>query len=234
MSLPLSKIKNNLTVIILCGGKGSRLKPLTTNTPKPLIKIKKKTILESIIDHLLVYKFSNIILASGFKGDQFDYFINKNYKKYKIENIKTPVNWDIVQRINFCAEKFKSKYFIVCYGDTFADINFDLMISKFKKRSNKISMACYEMKTNFGIVDIKNNFSVKDFREKPKLNIWFNIGYFLFDYNELKLFKKFSSFKKLITRLSKNNKLFVHKHFGKHITINTLAELEKARKEIND
>ena len=126
--------------------------------------------------------------------------------------------------------KLKSKYFIVCYGDTFADINFDIMIKKVQKRSNKIHMTCYEMKTNFGIVDIKNNLIIKNFKEKPKLNIWFNIGYFLFDYKKLKLFRSSSSFKKLITKLSRSNQLSAYKHLGKHITINTLAELEKARK----
>ena len=80
MNLPLLKIKNDLTVIILCGGKGTRLKPLTVKTPKPLIKIKEKTILESIIDHFLDFKISNIILASGFNGDQFDNFIKVNLK----------------------------------------------------------------------------------------------------------------------------------------------------------
>ena len=48
----ISNFKKNLTVLILCGGKGLRLRPLTKELPKPLIKIKNKTILENIIDYL--------------------------------------------------------------------------------------------------------------------------------------------------------------------------------------
>ena len=54
------KIKNNLSVMILCGGRGERLKPITNNLPKPLIKIKKREILSHIIDHIKSYNLKNI------------------------------------------------------------------------------------------------------------------------------------------------------------------------------
>ena len=81
----LSIFKNNLTVVILCGGKGQRLRPLTYELPKPLIKIKKKTILEYIINHFLRFKIKNIVIASGYKHSMLSSFIGQ---KYKSNNIK--------------------------------------------------------------------------------------------------------------------------------------------------
>ena len=62
------------------------------------------------------------------------------------------------------------------------------------------------------------------------MNIWFNVGYFLFSSNNFKFLKKFKKFEKLIEYLAKKRLLTTYKHDGKHITINTLAELEKAKK----
>ena len=69
--------KKNLSVIILCGGKGKRLLPQTKKTPKPLIKINKKEILFHIIEHMQDYKLENIILATGYKDSSFKRFQNK-------------------------------------------------------------------------------------------------------------------------------------------------------------
>ena len=68
MTLNIEQFKKKLTVIILCGGKGQRLRPLTSDTPKPLIKIKNKAMLEFIINHLLNFNIKNIIVASGYKS----------------------------------------------------------------------------------------------------------------------------------------------------------------------
>ena len=54
-----TNFKKNLTVLILCGGKGLRLRPLTKNTPKPLIKVNKKSILENIIRYFLKFKIND-------------------------------------------------------------------------------------------------------------------------------------------------------------------------------
>ena len=69
--------KKNLTVLVLCGGKGLRLRPLTKDLPKPLIKIKKKSILENIINHFLKFKVNDLIIATGYKHKVIDRFIKK-------------------------------------------------------------------------------------------------------------------------------------------------------------
>jgi NDP-sugar pyrophosphorylase family protein len=62
------------------------------------------------------------------------------------------------------------------------------------------------------------------------LNIWFNVGYFIFNENDFHFFNKFDKFKNLLEYLSKKKMMKTYKHSGKHITINTLAELERAKK----
>ena len=65
----------NFDVIILCGGKGERLRPLTINTPKPLTKIKNKPFLFYLIQFFLRKKFNNIIIACGYKSNLFQLFL---------------------------------------------------------------------------------------------------------------------------------------------------------------
>ena len=71
--------KKKLTILILCGGKGLRLRPLTKDLPKPLIKVKNKSILENIISYFLNYKVEDIIVATGYKHNLINQFIKKSY-----------------------------------------------------------------------------------------------------------------------------------------------------------
>ena len=99
MSLNISKIKNSLSVIILCGGVGQRLRPLTGKVPKPLIKIKNKAIIEYIINHFLKYKINNIIIVTGYKHKLLKKFINKKYKNKKIRILDTGLKTEIIKRV---------------------------------------------------------------------------------------------------------------------------------------
>ena len=92
MNKKILDFKKNLTILILCGGKGLRLRPVTKDTPKPLIKIKNKSILENIIDYFLKFKIDDFIIATGYKHRVIEKFIRKKYKKLKIKSINTGVN----------------------------------------------------------------------------------------------------------------------------------------------
>ena len=94
----LSTFKSKLTVVILCGGKGLRLRPITKNLPKPLIKINNKSILENIIQYFIKYKVNNFIIASGYKNTLINNFIKKKFKNKNIKVIYTGLNSDIIKR----------------------------------------------------------------------------------------------------------------------------------------
>ena len=87
MNKKILDFKKNLTILILCGGKGLRLRPVTKDTPKPLIKIKNKSILENIIDYFLKFKIDDFIIATGYKHRVIEKFIRKKqllpFIKYK-------------------------------------------------------------------------------------------------------------------------------------------------------
>ena len=227
----ITEFKNNLSVLILCGGKGLRLRPLTKDLPKPLIKINEKSILENIIQYFIKYKVNNFIIATGYKSKLIDKFFKNKFKKKKIKIVYTGLNSDIINRLEKSKEHSKN-FLLVCYGDTMIDINLDKYIKFYLSNINKITIASYQLKSSFGILDIEKKNNVIDFKEKPILDIWFNVGYFIFSRDKFKYFKKFKQFKRLLEFLAKKKLMKTYKHRGKHITVNTLEELEKAKQQI--
>jgi len=231
MSKNINFIKHGTTVIILCGGKGLRLRPITINTPKPLIKIDNKTILEHIINQFLKFNINNFILATGYKSNVFSNFIKKKYKKLNIKVVNTGVNKDIIYRL-IKSLNFAKENVIVCYGDTLIDININKLIKSYITNKEKITITSYRLKSQFGILTINHNLDVTKFYEKPNLNIWFNVGYFIFNKKFRLKIEKFKTFKNFIKIMAISKYIKSFKHYGKHITINTISELEEAKNQI--
>jgi len=231
MSLNISKIKNSLSVIILCGGEGQRLRPLTEKIPKPLVKIKNKAIIEYIINHFLKYKIENIIIVTGYKHNVLRNFINKKYNNKKIRVINTGLKTEIIKRIDKVSHHLKENI-ILCYGDTLVDINLNKLIKFYIKNKTKLLVSSYQLESSFGILDMNSKDTVTNFREKPKLGIWFNVGYFIFSNKYLKITKNFKDFKNFLFFMAKKKYMKAFKHKGKHITVNTIAELEEAKLQI--
>lgn len=229
----LTNFKENLSVVILCGGKGLRLRPLTNDLPKPLIKINKKTILENVISYFFSYNIKNIIIATGYKYQLIDKFIKRKFKKSNIKLVYTGDNSDIIERLNKISS-YSKKYLLICYGDTLVDINLDNYIKYYLKKKNKITLVSYQLESNFGILEIDRNSIIKRFKEKPTLNIWFNVGYLIFSNNRFKYFKRFSTFQSLLSYLAGVKVLRAYKHKGNHITVNTIKELEQAKQKIKN
>lgn len=230
MTINLKIFKNNLTALILCGGRGQRLKPLTNNLPKPLIRIKNKEILSYIIEHLLSFKINHTLVLAGYKSEKIKEFIAKKFKN-KISYLNTGLNTDILQRIRKSL-KVSRKYILVCYGDTLLNININSLI-KFHIFNNCLpTLTIYKNPIKFGLVKINKKKIVTSFLEKPDTNVWINVGFFLF---EKKYFKKYSyrikNFKTFLEKMGKNNFLG-YEHKGVHITVNNAIELSQADENI--
>ena len=114
---------SSVDAILLCGGKGVRLRPLTESLPKPLVPIKGKPILAHILSHLSSSPIKHYYIAAGYEINKIhEYFSSYPLKKKKVTIVDTG-EAEIIERIWSCAKLIKGDGFLVLYGDTLADIN---------------------------------------------------------------------------------------------------------------
>jgi NDP-sugar pyrophosphorylase family protein len=224
-------MKPGTTALILCGGKGERLRPLTDSTPKPLIHIKGRPILSYLLDHLRRFDVTEIVVAAGFHADKIGQFVRENGRGLNISIVDSG-DVDIIERIKDCAPRLK-KDFLVLYGDTLADLNLDDFQEFHLAHGAKATITLWPLKSQFGIVELDGKGNVTRFREKPTLDHWVNIGNFYYDNEVISWMREFTSYADFLASLASRNQLMGYKHRGIHITVNTLRELEEAEYNID-
>ena len=156
-----------------------------------------------VLDHLIKYNFKNLFILTGYKHKLIDKFINKKYKKNsKIKSIFTGVNSDISKRIKKVFKKL-SENILICYGDTLADVNLKKLIKLQKLKKNKTIISTFQYKSSFGIIELKHNNEILSYLEKPKLNIYINIGYILIKKRKLKYLFEYKKFREFFKRYNR-------------------------------
>jgi D,D-heptose 1,7-bisphosphate phosphatase len=177
----------NTDVVILAGGRGSRIKNLTNIIPKPLIKFKNKPVLSLILNHISKYNFNKITILAGYKGAQiYKKYHNKYYNFIKINCIiekKRSGTWGALFKVR---KKIK-KNFILINGDTIFNANLENFLKFQLKKEDMVMLISnnhlYEENkklTNIKI-DRKNNIIF------DKNSSFINSGYY---YISRKIFKK--------------------------------------------
>lgn len=160
-----------MNAIILAGGKGKRLKPVTDYVPKSLIPLDNIPIIEWQIRYLKKYKVETIIICTGYKTEQIENYLKiKNNFGVKIIFSKEKIPLGTGGAIKQAAKHIKEKSFFVLNGDIITNID----IRKLQKKQN--SIAAIPLKTKFGIIEI-NDGKVSKFSEKKEIsNLWMNAG----------------------------------------------------------
>ena len=226
----MNQDKKNLTAIILCGGKGERLRPITNDFPKPLIEIKNKPILHYIIEHLRQYGIENYIIATGYKSVKIEEYMASEFKEldYKIVNSG---DTDILSRVKACIEHISTDT-ILCYGDTISNINIDQFINFHHDNPENITISSYPIEIPFGVMTVDENNYVKKFEEKPVLSEVMNIGYYYLPNKFRAHMMEQKDLLSYIDFLITNSQLKCYQHKGIHITINTISELNYAEDNV--
>ena len=216
--------------LILCGGKGERLQPITDLRPKPLVKIDNEPILSYQIKYLEKSGIKDFLIATGYKSRLIEDYLKQSFNKLNITIIDSGIV-DIMLRIHDC-KNYLNDEFLVCYGDTLADIDISKLYKFHKKHNGKATVSTYQLQSQFGIIKNDRSGLVKEFLEKPKLDAWINIGYFIF--NKTVINNDAINFVDFISHLVQSEYLYSYKHKGLHITVNTLIELKQAEIDINN
>ncbi len=218
------------TIIILCGGKGLRLRPLTNDLPKPLILIDDKPILEHIINHFIKFNYNDFIIATGYKSQKIENFMAERFDKTNYTIIDSG-DVEIIQRIKDATKNLNNNS-ILCYGDTLTDINLKSLKTFHEKSNELLTISGYEINIPFGIMKKNNDDFVVSFKEKPTLKELMNIGFFYISKKMYTTFNEYESFEDMLVNLADKKLLKCYVHKGIHITINTIAELQQANENI--
>jgi NDP-sugar pyrophosphorylase family protein len=172
---------NQMKAIILAGGRGTRLSPITDYIPKSLIPIKNIPIIEWQIKYLKKFGVNEIIICAGYKSKILENFLTmKNDPKVKITFSleKTPLGTG--GAIKQTASLIKEKSFFVLNGDVITNID----LHKLAEKPN--SIASIELKTKFGVLYTKGDL-VTAFKEKKQISdIWMNAGIYHLEKETLK------------------------------------------------
>ncbi len=161
-------MENGLKAVILAGGLGTRLRPLTDKTPKPLLPVKGKPIVQHVIENLRKYRIKDIVLAVCFEADKIKEYFGDGSKfginlSYCIE--EEPLGTGGALRL--AAKDFNCR-FIALNGDNLADFDYNKMLEFHKKNNAKITIALFPVEdvTQFGIADLDGD-KIIQFIEKP-------------------------------------------------------------------
>jgi glucose-1-phosphate cytidylyltransferase len=175
-----------MKVVILAGGKGTRISEYTKVLPKPMIKVGSKPILEHIINYYIKFGFKDFIIASGYKHTVIrEYFKKKNFSA-KINVINTGVETLTGSRLKKLSSLLNER-FMLTYGDGLSNINLKKLLNFHIKRKKKITLTAVHPPARFGELSIVRDL-VTDFEEKPQLQRgWINGGFFVVEPEFLKL-----------------------------------------------
>jgi len=225
-------VKQKITALILCGGKGERLRPLTEFLPKPLVPLKGRPILSYLLDHIKQYGISDIVIAAGFQAEKIHRFFDASHRDLNVTIVDSG-DVDIIERIKACSPHLKGD-FLLLYGDTLANVNLDHLQQFHLSHDAKATVTLWPLKSSFGLAELDEAGNVTRFREKPTLDQWINIGHFYYKKEVLSWMADFASYAKFLEFLAVNKRLKGFAHHGVHITVNTLRELEDAEQNIDE
>jgi NDP-sugar pyrophosphorylase family protein len=159
-----------MKAIILAGGRGKRLRPITDYVPKPLIPIKNIPIIEWQLKYLKKFGVTEAIICTGYKQEMIENHLDmkKIGMKIKFSIEKSPLGTG--GAIKKAGKMINDKSFFVINGDTITNID----LKKLAKKQNAI--ASIELRTQFGVLETNNDKITKFKEKKPISDVWMNAG----------------------------------------------------------
>lgn len=212
---------NDVTAILLCGGKGERLWPLTESVPKVLTCLDGRPLLFHLMTALARSGIVRFVVCVGHMAVEVERFVAETSDPtWSVTCVNSGVDASIPDRL-LDARSFVPGRALVCYGDTLANVDLHRLRDEHAGRGALATVSVYPLHSPFGIVRFDSNNHVTGFEEKPVLPHWINIGYLLCEPRVFDLLKPGSDLPELLSDLVQAGQLHAFVHAGKHVTINT-------------
>jgi dTDP-glucose pyrophosphorylase len=225
-----------IDAVIMAGGRGQRLQPLTDDTPKPLLKVGNKAIMEHNLDRLALYGIDDFWVSVKYLGEKIENYFGLGTEK----NIKIEYVWEneplgtigAVSKI----ENFEHDYILVTNSDLLTNIDYEQFFLEFIKQEADLAVLTipYQISVPYAVLETFEG-KVKSFKEKPTYTFYSNGGIYLMKKEMLNYIPKNSFFNAtdLMEKLIKNNLNVMSFPFsGYWLDVGKHEDLEKAHIDI--
>jgi len=169
-----------LDVVVMAGGKGTRLRPLTENTPKPLLKVGEKPILEHNIHRLSRYGIDDFWIAVNYLGDQIEeYFGNGNERNLHIEYVREKKPLGTAGALSKI-KNFRHNHILLTNSDILTNLDYEDLFLQFLKEDADMAVVTipYKVDVPYAVLETSNGH-VMNFKEKPTYTYYSNGGIYL-------------------------------------------------------
>ena len=232
INLEENKTRLPIDAVLMAGGKGERLRPLTLKTPKPLLPIGDKAIIDHNVDRLISYGIKHISVTVNYLKEQIEEHYQEPRNGVKIQTIREPEFLGTIGSIKF-VPRFYNDTVLLMNSDVFTNIDYEDFYLHFKMHDAEMSVAAipYNVSIPYGILDLEGR-NIQGLIEKPKYNYYANAGIYLIKCQSLEeipddtFFNATDLVEKLITE---GKKVIRYPLNGSWIDIGNPQEYQKAQ-----
>jgi glucose-1-phosphate cytidylyltransferase len=178
-----AQLDSGSPVVILCGGRGTRLREHTESIPKALVEIGGRPILWHVISIYAAQGFSRFILSTGYKGELIEGWVADSSwpEAASVECVDTGLETPTGGRIKLLEDRLDGEPFCATYADGVADIDLQALLASHRGADALATVTVVRPRLQFGIAEVADDGRVVAFDEKPRLDRWINGGFLCFE-----------------------------------------------------
>ena len=231
----LKPVKRINKVVLMVGGLGTRLRPLTYDTPKPMLNVGNQPILKTIVEKFVEYGFVNIVMCVNYKSKVIqDYFKDGSDFGINIEYIEEDKRMGTAGALSLLKESPQDDFFVM-NGDLLTNVNFEHLLN-YHIMNKSVATMCvreYEYQVPYGVIEIDNQL-ISSIVEKPVHKFFVNAGIYILSPSVLKhipkdtFFDMPSLYDALIKQKEKVVSFPIHEYW---LDVGKMSDFEKAQQD---
>jgi glucose-1-phosphate cytidylyltransferase len=204
----------DMKVVILCGGKGSRIYPFSEYFPKPMMPINGRPILVHLMHIYARQGVRRFVLAAGHRKEMLLDYFDGRFPEWEIEILDTGAEADTGDRVYSCLDRVGDRFFVT-YGDGLGSINLKALLDFHIASGGLATVTAVPLRSQYGTLQFNEQQQVESFTEKPIIrDSWINAGFFVFDKKVAQHWAGHSLESDLLPHLAAQHQLYTYLHDG--------------------
>lgn len=208
--------ESDMTVVILCGGQGTRAYPLTNSIPKAMMQVGDAPIVEQVMRIYGAFGYRNFVLSVGYLKEHLIDFAADAERRYpwRVQCVDTGGSTDTGGRI-LGVRDYVTPTFHATYCDGLGDVDLDALLAFHRRHGGLATMTGVQLRSQYGIVRFDGEDMITRFEEKPVIpDRWINAGFFVLDERAFDVWSGENLERHVMPELARHRQLYFYRHEG--------------------